>query len=210
MLGEFGLNRGLTHSECFLPMLEALLKNAKLKIGDMDAIAVTTGPGSFTGLRIGIATAKAFAHSLDLPLVGVDTLEAQARAAGIEGLVCPILDARRNEVYASLFRGRERLWPDQAVSPEKLAEELLIFPEKITFTGDGLASYAGIIQKRIGDRFEAAPAERRLFMATAAAVIGREKFLSGQSVKADELLPYYLRASEAEVRYKAREEEDNN
>lgn len=204
IIGESGLNTGLTHSECFLPMVDALLKHTRLGLINMEAIAVTAGPGSFTGLRIGIATAKAFAQSMDLPLIGVGTLEAQSRAAYAYGLSCPILDARRNEVYTALFDGSERLWPDQAISPEELAKKLLLLDAPVTFSGDGVSAYGKILSSILGNNYREAPEERRLFMASAVAVIGRERYLAGDTLQAKDLLPYYLRSSEAEIRRKER------
>ena len=202
IIGESGLNTGLTHSECFLPMVDALLKHTRLSLINMDAIAVTAGPGSFTGLRIGIATAKAFAQSMDLPLVRVGTLEAQSRAAYAQGFSCPILDARRNEVYTALFKGSERLWPDQAISPEDLANKLLGLDSAITFCGNGVSAYSEILRNILGDYYQEAPEERSLFMASAAAIIGRSRYLDGDTMSAKDFLPYYLRSSEAEIRRK--------
>lgn len=133
---------GLTHSAALMPMAEALLKNAGLHLKDMEAIAVAAGPGSFTGLRIGMAAAKGLAWSMGLPCVGVSTLEAMAwQLSGMEGVICAVMDARRQQVYRALFELREgrptRLTEDGAVSLEQLGEELAQVKKKKVFVGDG-------------------------------------------------------------------------
>ncbi|MCC8121296.1 MAG: tRNA (adenosine(37)-N6)-threonylcarbamoyltransferase complex dimerization subunit type 1 TsaB [Oscillospiraceae bacterium] len=133
---------GLTHSETLMPMVEDLLKNAGLERGELGAVAAACGPGSFTGLRIGMAAAKGLAWSLNIPCIGVSTLEAMAwQLSGMEGVVCAAMDARRQQVYRALFRlsrGRpERLCPDGAVSLEQLEGELAGQDEPKIFVGDG-------------------------------------------------------------------------
>ena len=204
VLASFHLNVGKTHSERFLPMVDFMLKSAGLALDNISALAVTVGPGSFTGLRIGIATAKAWGQALNLPIVPVTTVEALAFAAGSGGLVCPILDARRDEVYTALFRGREQLSPPEAVSPQKLAERLVLLNEPVAMNGDALPLYKELFAEYLGDNFLPAEEERRVFMAAAVAVIGRERFLRGETVDYQKLEPFYLRSSEAETKLKAR------
>lgn len=201
VIAQFALQVGLTHSERFLPMLEALLLHSQCPLAEMDALAVTVGPGSFTGLRIGLATAKAFAQALDIPLVGVGTLDAYAAALGpVPELVCPVLDARKNEVYSALFAEGQMVEPPQAIAPLALAQSLLARGRRVLFTGDALPSYAEQFQAVLGPSFAAAPAHLRILPACGAALLGREKFLQGETTDAFSIAPVYLRASEAEIK----------
>ena len=144
MLAQTTQISALTHSRTLLPMAEDLLKNCSLTLGDVDVIAVAHGPGSFTGIRIGVSTVKGLAWGADKPCVGVSTLEAMAwhgLAAG--GMICPVMDARRSQVYNALFRiadGRPvRLCADRAISLEDLAAELAGYEENVFLIGDGAA-----------------------------------------------------------------------
>ena len=133
---------GLTHSRTLLPMVDAMLKNADLTIDDMDALAIAAGPGSFTGLRIGIAAVKGLAWAADKPCLGVSTLEAMVQnAAHIDGLIVGAMDARRSQVYNAVFetKGGEltRLTPDRAISLEELCAQLQGKQQPITVLGDG-------------------------------------------------------------------------
>ncbi len=133
---------GLTHSATLMPMVEDLLKNAQISRSELEAVAVAAGPGSFTGLRIGMAAAKGLAWALEIPCVGVSTLEAMAwQLSGMEGIACAVMDARRQQVYRALFRlknGRpERLTEDGAVSLEQLEQELKNLENQKIFIGDG-------------------------------------------------------------------------
>ena len=181
ILGEFCLDTGKNHSLALLPMTEALLRNCHLKLADVDAFAVTVGPGSFTGLRIGLATEKAWCDALNKPAVAVGSLDAMARAIDRPGLVCPVFDARRSEVYAALFRDGARLTPDLALAPGKLCDELGKYDEPVTFGGDGLGPWEDVLRARLGARFQAASSERRLNMAASAAMIGLEKLVKGET-----------------------------
>lgn len=133
---------GLTHSRTLMPIVEHILKNTDLKLSDMDAIAVAVGPGSFTGIRIGVSAAKGLAFSVDKPAVGVSTLAAMARnAAFFDGLIVCAMDARRSQVYNANFSAENgvltRLTPDRAVSLDELAEEIRNDLRPITLVGDG-------------------------------------------------------------------------
>ena len=213
IIAVIGLNVGKTHSQRFLPSVAALLENAEIALSELSAIAVTVGPGSFTGLRIGIATAKAWGQALNLPIVPLTTLEALAFGACDEGLVCPILDARKNEVYSALFRKNrvkntlEEVFPAAAVAPAELAEKLCALGEPIIFAGDALPLYTVLLREGLGENFVPAAEDRRVFMASAAALLGRERLLAGQVTTAHDLQPFYLRRSEAEVK-KAQKQED--
>lgn len=142
LLAEYTLNNGNTHSETLLPMVESVLKSLSLKTSDIDLFAVSAGPGSFTGVRIGAATLKGLAFGSQKPCVEVSTLEALAyNLVGHKGLICPVMNARRSQVYTALFRSDGqalfRLMDDSAIAIEELDELLSSYGEKVTFTGDG-------------------------------------------------------------------------
>ena len=142
LVSQYSQCSGLTHSRTLLPMGEDMLKNAELTLGDVDLIAVAHGPGSFTGVRIGVSMVKGLAWAADKPCVGVSTLEAMAwhgLAAG--GLICPVMDARRSQVYNALFRMQDgrpvRLTEDRPIALTELAEELRAYKERVFLVGDG-------------------------------------------------------------------------
>ena len=188
----------LTHSRTLLPMAEDLLKNTGLTLAEVDAIAVAHGPGSFTGIRIGVSTVKGLCWGAEKPCVGVSTLEAMAwhgLAAG--GLICPVMDARRAQVYNALFRiedGRPvRLCPDRAISLGELAEELRSLGESVFLVGDGAE-----ITKQALDAQELpcrlAPDDLVWQDAWGVAMAAQGK----TPLPGAELLPVYLRLSQAE------------
>ena len=205
LLGEYALNIGKNHSLGLLPLLDSLLKNCGLQLADMDAFAVCIGPGSFTGLRIGLATAKAWGDATGKPLIGINSTDALARAAGQAGYVCPMLDARRDQVYTALYKGGERLWPDLAIAPTELAERLAELEEPVYCLGDGFAPYEEELRQRLGEKLQAIPPERRLVMAPAAAMLALEKYKQQEFTPVEALLPVYLRLSEAEEKRLAAE-----
>ena len=198
LLAESTQVSALTHSRTLLPMAEDLLKNCELKICDVDLFAVAQGPGSFTGIRIGVSTVKGLAWAADRPCVGVSTLEAMAwhgLAAG--GVVCPVMDARRSQVYNALFEirgGRPvRLCEDRAISLEALAAELEALAQPVFLTGDGAALTADFLQKR-GLPFRLAPDNLLWQDAWGVAMAAQDR----PPISGEELLPVYLRLSQAE------------
>ncbi len=209
LLASACLNVGLTHSQRLLPLLAALLEGAALRPADIDLIAVTNGPGSFTGLRIGLATAKGLAAGLGCKLLPVSTLEAAAYAVrGMGAYICPVLDARRNEVYTALYtpEGAE-LWPPAALAPEKLAEQLREFlaanqPRRVMFVGDAAELYIERLLAALPDMALLAPAERRLFGAPGCALLAAERL--EQALPPERAEAFYLRLSEAERNRNAR------
>ncbi|MCR4963251.1 MAG: tRNA (adenosine(37)-N6)-threonylcarbamoyltransferase complex dimerization subunit type 1 TsaB [Firmicutes bacterium] len=196
--GEFALYNGETHSRSLLPMADALLSLSGIQLTDLSALAVTLGPGSFTGLRIGLATVKAWAFALDLPVAGVSATQAMAWAATADSDVysCPIFDARRDEVYAALFQGGQRLWPDDGVNPQLLAMRLKQLKAPVVFSGDGLAKYRDCLREILGDHYREAPGDRRRFMAAAVATLGYEKFRRGEFIDIVGQEPEYLRGAD--------------
>ncbi|MGI6362018.1 MAG: tRNA (adenosine(37)-N6)-threonylcarbamoyltransferase complex dimerization subunit type 1 TsaB [Bacillota bacterium] len=198
VIARCGLNTGLTHSQKFLPMVDSLLTLAEIDLADVEAVAVTIGPGSFTGLRIGIATAKAWSEALNLPLIPVSTLAAAAAAADHSGYVCPIFDARKNQVYCALFQDAKRIWEDQALSLTDLAHKLPT-EGRVLFCGDAVSVYEKELADLMTDRLQKPTLDKGLFLAEGAAFLARSLFLTGQTVTAEQLRPSYLRRSEAEV-----------
>lgn len=208
ILASAALNVGLTHSQRLLPLLQSLLQAADLSLAAIDMLAVVNGPGSFTGLRIGVSTAKGLAWALQKPLLTVSTLEAAAyNALGLgwpDLLACPVLDARRNEVYTALYAlgpGLEPqpLWPPQAISPALLADKLLaeLKPgQRVALAGDAAELIFADMQERLGDLVLLAPPERRCFNACACALLAGGRL--EQAKPAAEAGAFYLRASEAE------------
>ncbi len=198
LLAQAGQCSGLTHSRTLLPMAEDMLKNAELRLGDVDLFAVAQGPGSFTGIRIGVSTVKGLAWASGKGCVGVSTLEAMAwhgLAAG--GLVCPVMDARRGQVYTALFEirgGRPcRLCPDRPLALEELAWELRAQNRPPFLVGDG-AELAARFLEREGLPFRLAPDNLLWQSAWGVAMAAQDK----PPQTAAELLPVYLRLSQAE------------
>jgi tRNA threonylcarbamoyladenosine biosynthesis protein TsaB len=205
LLGEITLNIALTHSERLMSAVDRLLADCGLAPADLDGLAVSVGPGSFTGLRVGIATVKALAMALDLPVAAVPTLDALAsRLPFADAPVCPILDARKGEVYLSLYRWRDggmaREWDYLALPPELAAARL---DAPVILLGDGIEACRPWLD-RLGADARVAPAAQRMPSAASVAVLGRAALSAGEGVGADSLAPLYLRPSEAELKARRR------
>lgn len=202
LLGESYQNTGLTHSQTLLVMAEDLLKQCGRTVSQVAAVAVAEGPGSFTGVRIGVAAAKGFAWGGELPCYGVSTLEAMAETLGIyQGYVCPCMDARRSQVYNALFyvnRGkRERLREDRAIALADLAEELKMLKEPIFLVGDGSVLAYRTLSAEIPNLL--LPPEHRMHQrAVGVALLAEQKLAAGQTGDGNALTPNYLRLSQAE------------
>ena len=204
LISEFYLDSGFTHSETVLPMAKAVMDAARIKPSDIDLFAVNCGPGSFTGLRIGIAAAKALGMSLDKPCAAVSTLEALAynmQSAG--GIICAAMDARCNQVYTAFFesdgKNIERLCEDRAVSTDVLFEDIKKYVEekgeKVWLVGDG----AALCLKKFGEEFvKIAPPQLVLGHASGTCIAAKRLFEKGETVSAGELVPNYLRLAQAE------------
>jgi tRNA threonylcarbamoyladenosine biosynthesis protein TsaB len=201
LLGEITLNIALTHSERLMSAVDRLLDDCGLAPADLDGLAVSVGPGSFTGLRVGLATVKGLAMALDLPVAAVPTLDAlAARLPFADAPVCPILDARKGEVYLSLYRWREdgmaREWDYLALPPELAAARL---EAPVILLGDGIEACRPWLE-RLGTGARVAPVAQRLPSAAAVAGLGRTALAAGAGVDAEALAPFYLRPSEAELK----------
>ncbi len=202
LLGESYQNTGLTHSQTLMVMAEDLLKQCGKTASDVDAVAVAEGPGSFTGVRIGVAAAKGFAWGGQLPCYGVSTLEAMAETLGIyEGYVCPCMDARRSQVYNALFyvnRGRlERIREDRAIALSDLKEELKKLEKPIFLVGDGSILCYNTLLEDVPNLI--LPPEHRMHQrAAGVALLAAKKAEAGASGSGAALTPNYLRLSQAE------------
>ena len=202
LLAEYTQNSGQTHSRTLMEMAKDMLGNCGLTPQDVDAVAVAAGPGSFTGLRIGVSAAKGLAWARELPCCGVSTLAAMARtAADFQGLVIGAMDARRQQIYHALFRAENgrvtRLTQDCAVSLDELASQLRDMPEDKLVVGDGAALCADYLNGA-GIPCRMADASHRMQSAVGAALCAEELAARGETVTAQGLEPVYLRLSQAE------------
>lgn len=194
----------MTHSENIMPMIEEALLRAGIEKSQLTHLAVTVGPGSFTGVRIGVTAVKALSHALGIPCIAVDALE--ATAAGIDALdevICPIQDARVQQVYGAAFANGKRLLDDCVLKLPEFLDAVLPLGERLLFTGDGVAVYRQQIAERLGDRARFASAQcAYLRPAAVVALAARD---AAQAVDYLTLQPLYLRAPQAERERAARE-----
>lgn len=201
--GEIVLPPGRQVSETFLSAVDRLLRDAGREVTAVTHVAVSAGPGSFTGLRVGMAAAKGFCFGWGLPIVPVPTLEALASRFGTEGaIVCAVQDARKKEVYAGVFRREgvecRRVRPEAAVAPDVLPEW---FPEgEVLFCGDGTIAYGKMLRERLAGRAFFPPPGEELPRASAVGLLAARMIRAGRAGDARTVVPAYLRLSEAEVR----------
>ena len=202
LLGESYQNTGLTHSQTLLAMAESLLAHCGYTPKDVDAVAVAAGPGSFTGVRIGVAAAKGFAWGSEKPCCGVSTLEAMAESLGAyEGTVVPVMDARRSQVYNAVFKAEKgtlsRVKEDRAISLEDLARELAALSGPIYLVGDGSVLTYNTLKDGIPN-LVLPPEHRRHQRAAGVALVAERLLKNGQAGDGAHLTPNYLRLSQAE------------
>ena len=195
-------NMGLTHSRTLMPLVDGMLSAAGLRVQDMDLLAAANGPGSFTGLRIGVSALKGLAWALEKPCCGVSTLAAMARnLAHMEGLIICAMDARRNQVYNALFLAHDgvltRQCPDRAIGLAELADEIKNRPEPKFVVGDGAGlCYNHLLEQDVPCRM--APPQLVMQNAVGVALAAEEMAAAGQVTTARDLVPVYLRLSQAE------------
>ena len=190
----FTVKNKLTHSEILLPLLENALKQYGADISDIDLFAVSAGPGSFTGVRIGAATVKGLAFAEGKPCAGISALEAMARNVG-RGYVCPVMDARRNQFYTAIFKDGQRITDDEALSAEEIIEKLKDLPD-VTICGDGKDKFLSLC----GDMDNIFPASAVCSdqNAISVALCGYDAYINEKTVKPEVLKPIYLRMPQAE------------
>ncbi len=201
-LAEYTTNYKKTHSQTLLPMIDQMMDMLGMDLSEMDAIAVSGGPGSFTGLRIGSATAKGFGLALDKPLIHVPTLDATAyNLFGAKGLICPIMDAKRDQVYTGIYRFEddfETVMSSSALDIGELTGKLNGLGEQVIFLGDGVPVFEDRIRESLTVPFKFAPAHCSRQRAAAVAALGEIYFSQGKIESAQDHKPDYLRKSQAE------------
>lgn len=222
LIAEYTTDYKKTHSQTLLPMLDEIRQMIDLDLHTIDAIAISAGPGSFTGLRIGAATAKGLGLALNLPLVEVPTLEGLAfNLWGTDKLVCPIMDARRNQVYTGIYEFVKAETADRetceqqlvmhtlkdqcAIAVDELVEELNRIGREVIFLGDGVPVYQEQILQKLKVSCSFAPAANNRQRAASVASLGAVYYAQGRTVTAAEHEPEYLRKSQAE---REREEQE--
>ncbi len=201
-VAEYTVNYKKTHSQTLLPMLDEIVQMTEFDLDTIDAIAVAGGPGSFTGLRIGSATAKGLGLALNKPLIHVPTVDGMAyNLFGCTGLICPMMDARRNQVYTGIYRfeqGFEIVEEQMAIAVSELIDKLNAYGEKVTFLGDGVPVYAKQLEEGLTVPYSFAPAHVNRQSAAAIGTLGMKYAWEGKTETATEHQPDYLRVSQAE------------
>ncbi|MCC7202913.1 MAG: tRNA (adenosine(37)-N6)-threonylcarbamoyltransferase complex dimerization subunit type 1 TsaB [Nitrospirae bacterium] len=205
-LGQISLNVETTHSERLMDAVAGLMESVRISLEHIDCLAISIGPGSFTGLRIGLGTAKGLGMATGKSVVPVSTMEALAyNIPFCRNLICPILDAKKNEVYTALFKYGDdgsliRLTGDRVMSPDLLMDNI---HEPVVFTGDAVYVYRHMIEKQAGGLGYFAPANAVLPSGISVAMIGLHNFRKGMAGSGN-LVPVYIRKSEAEIKFEAR------
>ena len=208
LVAEYTVHYKKTHSQTLLPMLDEVRKMIELDLGSLSAIAVSAGPGSFTGLRIGSATAKGLGLALNLPIIPVPTIDALAyNLYGTDKLVCPLMDARREQVYTGLYEYERnengtytlcRLLEQCAIGIEEIAQIVNSFEREVIFLGDGVPVYGEQLEKLVKVPYSIAPAHMNRQRASSVGVLGMQLYQKGIYESAREHKPVYLRVSQAE------------
>lgn len=203
LIGEYTVNYKKTHSQTLLPMLDAVAKMIELDLNTIDAIAIAAGPGSFTGLRIGSATAKGLGLALDKPLIEVPTVDGLAyNLYGNRNLVCPLMDARRNQTYTGLYQfdenGMQTLISQCVVGIDEMIDQINEKKLAVTFLGDGVPVFKNYIQDNCKVAFHFAPAHLNKQRAGAVAALAMQYYKQGKTVAPQDHQPDYLRMSQAE------------
>lgn len=207
-IAEYTVNYKKTHSQTLLPMLDELKRMTELDLKTVDAIAVAAGPGSFTGLRIGSATAKGLGLALDIPIIPVPTVDALAyNLYGSDKLICPIMDARRNQVYTGLYTfdspyDMNILKKQCAADIAEIAADINTLGRETIFLGDGVAVYGDSISELIGVKYSFAPSCCNRQRAACVAALGLVLYKNGVQETAAEHAPDYLRPSQIQIRGK--------
>lgn len=205
---EIYINHKMQHSVMLFPMIEDMMKELEIEIDDIDAIAVSGGPGSFTGLRIGVASAKGIAQGGNKSFIGISSLDAMAfQQPGFEGIICPIMDALRDNVYTALYKGApttgepERLGDYIALHIDELLEQLSCRNERVIFCGDAVLIHKERILKKLGNKAFFAPANSSMPRASSIAELAAYRLSRGEKDDIHTFSPIYLRKSQAEREY---------
>ena len=210
MLAEYTVNFKKTHSQTLLPMVEEIVSMVGIELREIDAIAVSAGPGSFTGLRIGSATAKGLGLALNKPIIPVPTTQGiAANLYGTEGILCPLMDARRNQVYTGLYRynknGFEIVEDQMAVLVDEIIQKVNAMGEPVTYLGDGVEAFSAVLAEKTTVPYSFAPMHVNKQRAGALAARAIELYKAGVVQTAEEHEPDYLRLSQAERELKEKQ-----
>lgn len=200
---EIFTNLGTNHSTVLLPIVENVCNISGIRVEEMDLYVCTIGPGSFTGIRTGVATIKGFALATGKPVVGVSTLDSLALNLAVSRIcVCPMLDARKSQIYTALYRMKGNYFPDKIMQEKTtdVADFLQCIDEEVVFLGDGAERYEGIISERLAGRARFAIGLQNSVRASVAGLLGENKFRNGERMDPVSLMPRYLRRSEAELK----------
>jgi tRNA threonylcarbamoyl adenosine modification protein YeaZ len=195
LIGEFVISNDRTHSQVIMPLVDEMLKKCGLDISDIDVFAVSVGPGSFTGLRIGMATVKTLAQFCKKPVIGISSLDSlYENCALFDGVVCPIIDARHDEVYNALYKDGKRITDYRVVSVDQLTQELN--GQKVCFCGDGVLTYGDKLSKH--KNFTVATQNISMQKASSLCIAAYKRAINNDFDDVYSLLPVYLRKSQAE------------
>lgn len=204
LLAEYIVNNKKNHSEKLMQVLDRVLVDADVTVDDIDVIAVSKGPGSFTGIRIGMACAQGLAHATGKPLIGVNTLDGLAyNMMNSQGLLCSMINAQRQELYTSLYQWRDgelvRLWDYELIAAEQLAERLLQLKQKVYILGDGVDILLPVLDKCR----DITPAPQTMLMpkASSIAMAALKQFAAGKAENCFSIRPFYIRRSNAEEKW---------
>lgn len=206
LIGEYILNHKRTHSQKLMPLIRDILSGCELGPEDIDVYAAAIGPGSFTGLRIGLATIKALAHAVDKPVVGIPTMDALAFNIPYgEGIIVPIMDARRDRVYTGIYKWEDGdfyvLHKQTVLEVDELIKILKDRNERIIFNGDGTLSFRDRLIEALGERVLFAPKHSNMARASSVAELAMKKAEEGKVESYFKLAPEYMRKSQAERQY---------
>lgn len=201
--GEFTMNYKKTHSQTLLPMLDEVVKMTELDLNTIDAIAIAAGPGSFTGLRIGSATAKGLGMALNKPLIAVPTVDALAyNLYGHKDMICPLMDARRSQTYTGLYcfedGQMQTLRAQCVIGIDEITADINERGKEVVFLGDGVPVFASYIEENCTVPYSFAPAHVNKQRAAAVATLAEQYYMEDRTVTAAEFVPEYLRLSQAE------------
>lgn len=205
-IAEFTVNYKKTHSQTIMPMVKMVCDMVELDLNQIDYVVVSSGPGSFTGLRIGAATAKGLAHGLNKHIVPVPTLDALAyNIYETNKIICPIMDARRGQVYAAFYHWQDgkltKLTEYMAEPIEDIAGIALSFENEVIFLGDGVAVYEQTLRNILGDNLLIAPANANMQRAASVAALAFDFIKDNKDIPYAEFAPFYIRKSQAERQY---------
>ena len=203
LIGEFSINHKKTHSQKLLPMIKELMSGLELKAADIDVYAASSGPGSFTGLRIGVTTMKAIAYAAQKPVVSVPTLDALAyNIPKTQSLICPIMDARNSQVYTAVYtwngNSQVKLTEYMGMPITELVQQILGKNQNVIFLGDGVEVHKEFIQKELKEKCEFAPENLLFQRAASVAQLAYIRALEGLQESCFDMVPFYLRKSQAE------------